>query len=364
MATLTAYANSYAADGSLGAWTSPTNAYSDDGSYATRAGTSKSTWYGNLFGFDLSSIPAGATINSATLEAQWKNSAADTAGPEFFLSCQENGSAIGSGTTDTSGQRADETVTYAPTLTAAQLKSSSFYAIVRFRRTDNTTHTASLDYVKITVNYSVVHVLAVNDAAHALTSDTVTLTQVHTLGISDSSHALASEEVALTQAHALAVSDASHALASETVALAQTHILGVSDTSHALASDTVSLTQVHILAVADSTHPLTSDTVTLSSESAADLAIADASHGLTSEQVALSQVHVLGIADAVDAVYSDTVTLTQTHMLAIADSLHALTSDTVRLGVLRGLLKVHTAVTSLGRSVIHTITRSSVTRRR
>ena len=70
MTVLTAWANSYAADDALGAWTNPGNAYSDNDTYATRAGTVKNTWYGNLFGFDLSSLPDDAVISNVTLTAQ------------------------------------------------------------------------------------------------------------------------------------------------------------------------------------------------------------------------------------------------------------------------------------------------------
>ena len=54
--TISPFANSNAVDGSLGEWTNPTYAYNDDGvQFATRTGTVKNTWYGNLFGFDLNS---------------------------------------------------------------------------------------------------------------------------------------------------------------------------------------------------------------------------------------------------------------------------------------------------------------------
>lgn len=151
-------ASSYAADGSLGGWTNPTYAYNDDGSqYATVTGSSKNAWYGNTFGFDLSAIPDGATINSVSITAEWHNSAADTSGPVLLVGANSGGSLVGS-TTDTSGQLADEVVTYSPTgLTAANLKAtgaSGFNAVLRFRRTDNTAHTAYVDYVKCTVDYS------------------------------------------------------------------------------------------------------------------------------------------------------------------------------------------------------------------
>lgn len=160
MATLTAYANANYAhpDAAGGAWVDPTNAYADDTTYATRTGTVKNTWYGNLFGFDLSSLPAGATLSSVVLEAQWHNSLADAAGPVLGLCAYYNGAAVGAETADTTGQLADELVNQTPTgLTVAQLKTTGatgFAAGVRFRRTDNTAHIASLDYAKVTVTYT------------------------------------------------------------------------------------------------------------------------------------------------------------------------------------------------------------------
>lgn len=157
--TTTVYASSNAADGSLGAWTNPTYVYSDDGTnFATRAGSSKNSWYGNLFGFDLSGIPDGAVINTVTITAEWKNSADDASGPVLYVGAKSGGSEVGTATSDTSGQTTFETVANSPTgLTAANLKAtgtSGFWAILRFRRTDNTAHTASVDYVKIFVDYT------------------------------------------------------------------------------------------------------------------------------------------------------------------------------------------------------------------
>lgn len=157
MTILSVFANSYAADGGLAGWTDPTNTYADDGVYATRTGTTKSVVYGNLFGFDLSALPDTATINSVTITAKWHNSANDSAGPVLVLGAKSGGATKGL-LNDTSGQTADEVHSYSPTdLTAAQLKATGangFWAILRFYRTDNTAHTASVDYVKVTIDYT------------------------------------------------------------------------------------------------------------------------------------------------------------------------------------------------------------------
>lgn len=158
MATINAYASSNAADGALAGWTNPTNVYADDGTYSTRQGTSKNTRYGTLFGFDLSELPDGATINGVTLSAEWHNSANDASGPVLLLGAKSGGEEVGS-SNDTTGQTGDEVFQYQPTgLTAAELKAtgdSGFWAILRFRRTDNTAHTASCDYVYISIDYTV-----------------------------------------------------------------------------------------------------------------------------------------------------------------------------------------------------------------
>lgn len=160
--TTTVFATSNSADGALEGWTNPTYAYTDDGTnFTTRVGTVKNTWYGTLYGFDLSGIPDGSTINSVTITAEWKNSAADTTGPVLSVGAQLGGSEISTATSDTTGQTTFELVNNSPIgLTTANLKTtgvSGFWAILRFRRTDNTaTHTASVDYVKVLVDYTAV----------------------------------------------------------------------------------------------------------------------------------------------------------------------------------------------------------------
>lgn len=157
--TDTQYASSNSADGTLTGWTNPTYVYSDDGTnFATRAGTNKNEWYGTLYGFDLSGIPDNSTINSVTIAAEWKNSGNDSSGPVLYLGAKSGGAEVGTATTDTSGTTSFEVVTKVPTgLTTANLKTTGangFWAILRFRRTDNTTHTASVDYVNVVVDYT------------------------------------------------------------------------------------------------------------------------------------------------------------------------------------------------------------------
>ncbi len=200
MTVLTAWANSYAADGSLGGWTNPINAYSDNTAYATITASSKNTWYGNLFGFDLSGVPDDAAINSVTLTAQWKNSAVDTSGPVFFLSHKID-AVEGAGTLDTTGQATEELVTWSPAgLTAADFKSATFYAIARFRRTDNTAHSASLDYIKIDIDYTVVKTLTAEVGSFALSGAGIPLMADRRMTPGAGAFDLAGQDVTLTKA--------------------------------------------------------------------------------------------------------------------------------------------------------------------
>ena len=110
--------------------------------------------------------------------------------------------------------------------------------------------------------------LAIDNAAHALTSDEVDLTL----------YTGTSQEwpvVLLLPQSELEVASADHAITSDTVALGQ-HVLYdvvaipnqtlvidiyIDDVFHELMSDTVAFTQAHVLAINDSTHESTSDNV-------------------------------------------------------------------------------------------------------
>lgn len=68
MATVTRYASAYESTGA--GWTSPGNAYSDDGNYVSVASPGKKVGSSNTyttFGFD-ANIPSGSTINAVTIE--------------------------------------------------------------------------------------------------------------------------------------------------------------------------------------------------------------------------------------------------------------------------------------------------------
>lgn len=183
MTVLTVYASGYASDIG-GDWTNPTNVYSDNTTYATRVGTTKNVVYGNIFSFDLSSLPDNATLNSVTLKAEWHNSTADTSGPVLSLGSKYNNT-LDTPTTDTTGQTGDEVLSHTVTgRTVAQLKSTGgtgFWAVLRFSRTDNTAHTAYCDYVRIEIDYSVSYVLQITAGSFTWTRNDAILTYIRKL---------------------------------------------------------------------------------------------------------------------------------------------------------------------------------------
>lgn len=136
-------------------WTNPTNGYTDNTVYATAAPAKNgtiATRYGG-FGFDV--IPSGATINSVTLEVQWKVSTTGsiaTLGAWAYVS----GAAYSTELVDSAEPTADtiRTKAYAG-LTRDQLVDGTFQIRVRASRGNtNTAFTGSLDYVKVTVDYT------------------------------------------------------------------------------------------------------------------------------------------------------------------------------------------------------------------
>ncbi len=158
MATVTKFANANAVI--LTGWTSPTNAYADEGSYATAAPAKNGTITSD-FGFPAFStadIPDGNTINSCTVEVQWKVSttgSVDTLGVQLH---NPSGTALGTEATETGATTADSLKTQQVTsgIALADLRSANvIVARVRAARGNtNTAYTASLDYVKLTVDYS------------------------------------------------------------------------------------------------------------------------------------------------------------------------------------------------------------------
>jgi hypothetical protein len=139
-------------------WTSPTAAYADDASYATAAPAKNSsvvTDYG-VAAFTSGDIPDNSIINSVTIEAQYKSSVTNSTGATFGLRLNDNGSlhtetTFGMSTTDQTGTRANSS---AVTLANLRIANTVKARVTGLRGNSNNAITWSVDYVKITVDYT------------------------------------------------------------------------------------------------------------------------------------------------------------------------------------------------------------------
>lgn len=101
------------------------------------------------------------------------------------------------------------------------------------------------------------HQLAVTDALHAQTLDSMVLSQKHVLGLQDALHAQAVEEPEVTKAGSITVESLSHSQAVENILLSQAHMIAVADLMHSNGLDALSVDQYHQLVVADMLHSQT-----------------------------------------------------------------------------------------------------------
>lgn len=141
-------------------WTNAGNTTGDDGSYATAAPSKNGTITGDwdFAAFSDAEIPVGSTINSVTAEVQWKvstTSSVATFGVRGVLggAAQTETTVATEPTTDTITTRTFDTAVP----TELNLKTAGD-VVVRCRGTrgnSNTAVTFSLDYAKITVDYTV-----------------------------------------------------------------------------------------------------------------------------------------------------------------------------------------------------------------
>jgi len=177
--------------------------------------------------------------------------------------------------------------------------------------------------------------LAVADATHGHSADSLTLTSATALTVADATHAHAADNITLTAASVLAVADAAHAHTADSLVLTLDSTLAVAEALHAHAADNVvlSLAGVANLDIADATHAHTADSLVLTSEHL--LAIADALHGHAADGLTLTAESVLAIQDALHAHAADNVTLDASGAptLLVAEALHAHTADGVLLTV-------------------------------
>ena len=157
MATVSKFANANAVV--VTGYTNPTDGYTDDGVYATAAPAKNST-VSSDYGFPAfatGDIPDGSTINSVTAEIQFKVSVTTSIATQG-LQLNNNGTLLGTRQDDTTEPAADTLLTHQVTtgVTLADLRNANFVLarVSAIRGNSSTAVTLSLDYVKLTVDYT------------------------------------------------------------------------------------------------------------------------------------------------------------------------------------------------------------------
>lgn len=156
MATVTKAANSHTVVTT--GWTNPSNAYATTGNnvYATAAPAKNATVTGD-FGFPAfttSDIPDGATIDVVTVRVEWKVSTT-TSATLGVLANNPAGTPAGNESTFSSTTEG-QTIQQSTSITLADLRAGTVVARVRDTRgNSNTAHTGSLDFVSLTIDYTV-----------------------------------------------------------------------------------------------------------------------------------------------------------------------------------------------------------------
>lgn len=184
-------------------WTNATNATADDGVYATCAPAKGSSVAGqwDFAAFSDAEIPVGSTINSVTLEAQFKVST--TSSIATFNLANIVGGIAGTNLADTTEPLADKIVTNAswistPNETNLKTAGACIAAISGQRGNSNTGVTFSLDYIKITVDYT---------AASPNRTGTIAITQAQSISASGTvTPPAVTGTAAITQAQSLQAS--------------------------------------------------------------------------------------------------------------------------------------------------------------
>lgn len=149
-------------------WTSPSNAYTDNGVYATTSSTvaSNTTHSGALillgWGF---ALPSGSTVDGVTVTVNAKNANAGAGFQMFPASLRLSGgtlsgtatknSAAWSGTTDTNTSVGGATDLWsASSIAYTDVNDTSFGVRIVVKNTNGSTQVCSIDYVSITVYYT------------------------------------------------------------------------------------------------------------------------------------------------------------------------------------------------------------------
>lgn len=161
MPAITKYATTGQAAGGVfnGSWTSPANVASDNGVYATAA-PGKNQEYASVFGiaFSTTDIPNGSTIDSALVEIQVKCSTTSSIGivTSSLFADSAQATAIGAvpGVQSPATEpTVDTTYSFTRNPTLAEVR-DLWVRVQGTRGNSNTALTWSLDFVRVTVNYT------------------------------------------------------------------------------------------------------------------------------------------------------------------------------------------------------------------
>lgn len=155
--------SSNVSDSGDGAWSSPSNVYADDATYATGfqdgSAAGKTDRLKNLnFGF---AIPSGATIDGITVEIDRKTSGGSNSS-DLLVQLYKAGALVGSNKASaTAYTTSDVTATYGgtsdlwgTTWTDADINDAAFGVCFQSEQTNSVGRTVSVDFVRITVTYS------------------------------------------------------------------------------------------------------------------------------------------------------------------------------------------------------------------
>ena len=145
-------------------WTNPTNAYANDGVYATATIAAKNTIVSSRFGgFGVAgSLPGGASINSVTVNAEMKVSTTASIAQLGVQAQSPSATNRGTQTLDVSEPLADTVIVQtvlssAFAWTATDIADGTLFAVIEANQGNSTTScTYSLDYVQVVVDYSLV----------------------------------------------------------------------------------------------------------------------------------------------------------------------------------------------------------------
>lgn len=264
--------------------------------YASCAPAKNGTNSGDFtgFGFD-SAIPAGSTINSVTIDGIWRVSSVasiETLGVQAFVGGSGQGTELTKD--DFAAANTDYTFSHGVTgLTRDNLLNANFAVRMRASRGNtNTSYTAYLKYVRVTVDYT-------EGAPEARSGTATSVTAVGALGTATGTRTVSSAAAAVTAVGALgtAVGEASvqgESRSGTAVAVAASATIGTAAGTRSGAAAAVALVAASLIGAA--TGARAAEGTASSVSAAASLGAAAGTSDRTGTAVPLSAVASLGAA--------------------------------------------------------------------